>query len=173
MITGSPAATAIPKWSRGTARICWLSTLLRKLHDERTRSTGALPRFGGPHEARSHNAPSLVLRCIRLMTVPLSLGSGRERRRGSRRWSTPLSGRSMPAISTGACRNSKTRPRRALRPALQSRGRPGSTTDRRVFAADLLQVQQRETIGSSFDCKSRPGHWQDGMLFAIIREGMA
>jgi hypothetical protein len=42
-----------------------------------------------------------------------------------------------------------------------------------VFAADLLQVQQRETIGSSFDCKSRPGHWQDGMLFAIIREGMA
>ena len=30
-----------------------------------------------------------------------------------------------------ACRNSKTRPRRALRPALQSRGRPGSTTVRR------------------------------------------
>ena len=84
-----------------------------------------------------------------------------------------LSGRSMPAISTGAYRDSKTRPRRALRPALQSRGRPGSTTDRRVFAADLLQVQQRETIGSSFDCKSRPGHCQDGMLFAIIREGMA
>jgi hypothetical protein len=72
-ITGS---NSYSKWSRGTARICWLSTLLRKLHDERTRSTGALPRFGGPHEARSHNAPSLVLRCIRLMTVPLSLGSG-------------------------------------------------------------------------------------------------
>jgi hypothetical protein len=38
-----------------------------------------LARFrdlAGPHEARSHNAPSLVLRCIRLMTVPLSLGSG-------------------------------------------------------------------------------------------------
>jgi hypothetical protein len=65
---------SIPKWSRGTARICWLSTLLRKLHDERTRSTGALPRFGGPHEAGSHNAPSLVLRYIGLMTGPLSLG---------------------------------------------------------------------------------------------------
>ena len=67
-----------------------------------------------------------------------------------------LSGRSMPAISTGACMSSKTRPRRALRPALRSRGRPGSTTDRRVFAADLLQMQQLETIGSILDCKSRP-----------------
>jgi hypothetical protein len=38
----------------------------------------------------------------------------------------------------------------------RSRGRPGSTTDRRVFAADLLQVQQRETIGSILDSKSRP-----------------
>src|SRR6202035_2010289 len=38
----------------------------------------------------------------------------------------------------------------------RSRGRPGSTTDRRVFAADLLQVQQRETIGSILDCKSWP-----------------
>jgi hypothetical protein len=56
--------------------------------------------------------------------------SRRARRRGSRRSSTPLSGRSMPAISTGACRNSKTDPRRALRPALQSRGRTRSTTDR-------------------------------------------
>src|SRR5437773_5074086 len=44
-----------------------------------------------------------------------------------------LSGRSMPAISSGACRNSKTRPRRALQPALQRRGRPGSTTDRRAL----------------------------------------
>ena len=52
-------------------------------------------------------------------------------------------------------------------------GSPGSTTDRRVFAADLLQVQQRETIGSILDCKCGHGHWQDGMLFAIIREGMA
>jgi hypothetical protein len=42
-----------------------------------------------------------------------------------------------------------------------------------VFAADLLQVQQRETIGSILDCKCGHGHWQDGMLFAIIREGMA
>jgi hypothetical protein len=56
-------------------------------------------------------------------------------------------------IATGAWRNSKTRPRRALRPVLQRRGRPGSTTDRRVFAADLLQLQQRETIGSMLDCK--------------------
>ena len=56
--------------------------------------------------------------------------SRRARRRGSRRSSTPLSGRSMPAISTGACMNSKTDPRRALRPALQSRGRTRSTTDR-------------------------------------------
>jgi hypothetical protein len=32
------------------------------------------------------------------------------------------------------------------------------------FAADLLQVQQRETIGSILDCKSRSCHWQDGML---------
>jgi hypothetical protein len=35
-------------------------------------------------------------------------------------------------------------------------GSPGSTTDRRVFAADLLQMQQRETIGSILDCKSSP-----------------
>jgi hypothetical protein len=38
-----------------------------------------------------------------------------------------------------------------------------------VFAADLLQVQQRETISSILDCKSQPRHWQDGMIFAIIR----
>jgi hypothetical protein len=43
-----------------------------------------------------------------------------------------------------------------LQPAWQSRDRPGSTTDRRVFAAGLLQMQQRETIGSILDCKSRP-----------------
>jgi hypothetical protein len=48
--------------------------------------------------------------------------SRRARRRGSRRSSTPLSGvRAIDARnSTGACRNSKTDPRRALRPALQS-----------------------------------------------------
>jgi hypothetical protein len=60
-----------------------------------------------------------------------------------------------------------------LRPLWARSAKLGDTTIERVFAADLLQVQQRETIGSSFDCKSRPGHWQDGMLFAIIREGMA
>jgi hypothetical protein len=41
------------------------------------------------------------------------------------------------------------------------------------FAADLLQVQQRETIGSILDSKLRPWPLADGMLFAIIREGMA
>jgi hypothetical protein len=71
------------------------------------------------------------------------------------------------------CRNSKTRPKRARRLALRSRGRLGSATDRRVFAADLLQVQQRETIGSILDSKSRPWPLADGMLFAIIRDGMA
>jgi hypothetical protein len=40
-------------------------------------------------------------------------------------------------------------------------------------AADLLQVQQRETIGSILDCKSRPWPLENGVLFAIIREGMA
>jgi Family of unknown function (DUF5681) len=44
----------------------------------------------------------------------------------------------------------------ARRLGSQSRGLLGSTTDRRVFAADLLQMQQRETIGSILDCKSRP-----------------
>jgi Family of unknown function (DUF5681) len=80
-------------------------------------------------------------------------GRGGEDRGGGRHL---CPGDRCQAISTGACRNSKTRPRRTLWPALQSRDRHGSTTDRRVFAADLLQVQQRETIGSILDCKSRP-----------------
>jgi hypothetical protein len=88
-------------------------------------------------------------------------------------WSTPLSGRSTAAISTGVCRDSKMRPRRARRLALQVGIAPDLQPIGEWFAADLLQVQQRETIGSIFDCKSRSCHWQGGMLFAIIREGMA
>jgi len=43
----------------------------------------------------------------------------------------------------------------APRPALQSRGRLGTTSDRRVFAADLLQMQQSEITDSILDCESR------------------
>ena len=86
-------------------------------------------------------------------------------------------GRSMPTISIGACRDSKTRQRRALRPALQRRGRPRSTTDRRVFAADLLLIccrccNVKQSVQSLIASRGH-GHWQDGMLFAIIREGIA
>src|SRR5580700_8743844 len=41
--TRSKAATAIQKWSRATARICWPCTPLRRPPHERARSTGALP----------------------------------------------------------------------------------------------------------------------------------
>jgi hypothetical protein len=52
-------------------------------------------------------------------------------------------------------------------------GSPGSTTDRRVFAADLLQVQQRETIGSILDCKSRPWPLAGRHAFCDHCEGKA
>ena len=59
-------------------------------------------------------------------------------------------------IATGACRNSKTRPRRAAARIAKS-GSPWLKQPLgEWFAADLLQMQQRETIGSILDCKSWP-----------------
>src|SRR5436305_15082698 len=43
--TRSKAATAIQRWSRVTAGICWLCMLRRRPPDERARSTVALPRL--------------------------------------------------------------------------------------------------------------------------------
>jgi hypothetical protein len=69
-------------------------------------------------------------------------------------WSTPLFGRSRPAISSGVCGWSKptTPTPRMPQPARMAPARIGSTTHRRVFAAELLQMQQRVIIDSIDDC---------------------
>jgi hypothetical protein len=43
--TRSKVATAIPKWSRATVRICWPCTPLRMPPNDRARSNGMLPRL--------------------------------------------------------------------------------------------------------------------------------
>jgi hypothetical protein len=69
-------------------------------------------------------------------------------------WSTPLSGRSRPTILSGVCGWSKptTPTPRMPPPARMAPVRIGSATHRRVFAAELLQVQQRAIIDSIDDC---------------------
>src|ERR1700730_13500708 len=65
--TRSLVATAIQKWSRATARICWLCTPLRRPANERTRATGALPRLvcRAPTQSRDTLALALPLRDAR------------------------------------------------------------------------------------------------------------
>jgi hypothetical protein len=80
-------------------------------------------------------------------------GRGGEDRGGGRHL---CPGRSMPTISTGACRNSKTRPRRAAACIAGVGVALAQQPLGEWFAADLLQMQQRKTVGSILDCKSRP-----------------
>ena len=55
--TRSRAATAIQKWSRATARICWRCTSLRRPPNERARSTGALAGLVAP---QNRDTPALA-----------------------------------------------------------------------------------------------------------------
>src|ERR1700730_2723607 len=64
--TRSLVATAIQKWSRATARICW-PCMLRRPANERTRATGAAPRLvcRAPPQIRDTLALALPLRDAR------------------------------------------------------------------------------------------------------------
>ena len=59
--TRSKGATAIPKWSRATARICWSCTPLRGPPNERARSTSPLPRLARRAAPQGRDAPPLAL----------------------------------------------------------------------------------------------------------------
>src|SRR5437762_1395077 len=59
--TRSKAATAIQKWSRATAGICWLCMLLRRPPEEQARSTVALPRLVRRFARQSSDTPALAL----------------------------------------------------------------------------------------------------------------
>jgi hypothetical protein len=76
-------------------------------------------------------------------------------------------------IATGACRNSKTRPRRAPRPALQSRGRLAQQPIGECLVLICCRCSNVKQSVQFWIASRGHGHWQDGMLFAIIREGMA
>src|SRR5207244_9885893 len=72
----------------------------------------------------------------------------------SRRWSTPLSGRSRSATSSDVCSGSRpTAPTAPTpQPAGTAPGRASTTTHSREYAADSLQIARSEIIDSIRDC---------------------
>jgi Family of unknown function (DUF5681) len=76
------------------------------------------------------------------------------RRRRSRRWSTPLSGRSRPATLSGVCSWSRpTAPTtRMPLPACTAPGRVSASTRRRDFAADSLHMAGSAIFDAIRDC---------------------
>jgi len=75
-------------------------------------------------------------------------------RRRSRRWSTPLSGRSRPAISSGVCSWSRPTAPTTRTPlaACTAPGRVIASTYRRDFAADSLQMARGAIVDAIRDC---------------------